>query len=174
MFPIYFNLADPNLMLAECGCFQFNISLLMPGSYWVEWFGIVEYRASEETANSKKWLAIVTSLSVFATLITAFTIFYLEGRRRKNSLFKSLYAEIEHNHSAAQKMIKIGRTQTVFALAPLDTLSYQNMRMTGEVLALSEELQRELDELYVLINTHNRQLPAVYELIPRESFACIA
>jgi hypothetical protein len=42
-FNISFSLADPNLMLAECGCFQFNISLLKPGSYWVEWFEIAEY-----------------------------------------------------------------------------------------------------------------------------------
>lgn len=124
---------------------------------------------SEETANATKLLAKITSFLVFATLITAFTIFYLEGRRKKLSLIKALYAEIEHNHLAAQKMIEIRRTQTVFTLTPLDTLSYQNIRMTGEVLNLrAEDMRNELDELYELINAHNRQLPAVYEIIPRD------
>ena len=121
-------------------------------------------KESGETANATKILAGIT----FLALLSAFVIPSLEGKRRRKSLIKALYAEIVHNHSVVQKMINLGRTQTVFELTPLDTLSYQNMRMTGEVLALSEYIQRGIDELYVLINAHNRQLLAVYELISRE------
>lgn len=39
----------------------------------------------------------------------------------------------------------------------------------GESLLLPEELRMELEDIYELINSHNRQLPATYELIPRDA-----
>lgn len=112
---------------------------------------------------------LTVCLTVAGAVAIAFTNFYLEGRKRRRSLFRALYGEIKLNHLVAQKMIKIRRTETVFGLAHLYTLCYQNIRTTGELLILPENLRRELEEVYELINTHDRQLAAVYEFIPRDA-----
>jgi hypothetical protein len=107
--------------------------------------------ASEGVAIATRWLALISAGLVGATLVTAFLIPLLGERRKRKSLIRSLYVEIGHNKSAARKMIKIRRDQVVHELTPLDTLSYQNMRMTGEVLNLPENVPRGLDELYELV-----------------------
>lgn len=111
---------------------------------------------------------LTVCLTVVGAMAIAFTNFYLEGRKRRRILFRALYDEIKLNQSITQKLLKNRRSETVFELAPLYTLSYQNIRITGELLILPEKLRMELEEVYELISAHHRQLPAVYEPIPRD------
>lgn len=111
---------------------------------------------------------LTISLTVAGSVAIAFINFYLEGRKKRITLFKALYDEIRLNYSVADKILKIKRDQGIFELSPLYTLSYKNIRTTGELLSLPKEMRRELEDVYEAISAHNRQLPAVYEIIPRD------
>ncbi|MCK4733554.1 MAG: hypothetical protein KAT65_13965 [Methanophagales archaeon] len=118
-FSIYFRLAD-ELNNGECSRFQFEIQLLKPGSYWVEWFEIVDGKrmegsgmriqiiepyeweniikqanlieaenksaeASENAANTTKWLARGTFALVFATFALGFITYFVTSKSIKES-----------------------------------------------------------------------------------------
>ena len=53
---------------------------------------------------------------------------------------------------------QIGR---FFELSPLYTLSYQNIRTTGELSILSRDTLRLLEETYEMIYAHNRQTAVI-------------
>ena len=110
---------------------------------------------------------VVTVCSTVAGSVTiAFTTFYLRERSKKRTLFRALYDEIKLNIQVAQRQTK--KPNLVFELSPLYTLSYQNIRTTGELLSLPEGTRRELEEVYEMIYAHNRQLPAASEFLPRD------
>ncbi|MBA7483672.1 hypothetical protein ES707_19189 [subsurface metagenome] len=107
---------------------------------------------------------------IIGTILGFFLNLYRDKRQEKKTrirLFRALYNEIERNDLITQKMVKIKRSKTVFELGPLHSLSYQNIQLRGELFILPENLRKELKETYELIHAHNRQLPAVYEAIPR-------
>lgn len=109
-FPINFSLAD-ELNNGECSFFQFEIQLLKPGSYWVEWFEIVDGKsmegsgmriqiiepyeweniikqanlieASERTAFGTTLLAIGTFVLGFLTFLYVIFTLWLVSEKRK-------------------------------------------------------------------------------------------
>lgn len=109
---------------------------------------------------------ITVCCTVAGSVAIAYTTFYLQGKRRKHTLFKALYNEIKLNHSIAQEQSK--KPDLVFERAPLYTEAYQNIRVMGELLTLPAPVRRKLEDMYELINAHNRQVPAAMEVIPRD------
>lgn len=110
--------------------------------------------------------AIITVGSTVAgSVAIAYTTFYLQGKHRERALFKALYSEIKLNLSVAQQQTK--EPDLVFERAPLYAQAYQSVRVTGELLTLPEPVRQRLEGTYELIYTHNRQIPAAMEIIPR-------
>jgi hypothetical protein len=110
---------------------------------------------SGKIADETKRLANITLFAALVALIIPFlvalAIFYLQSLKRTIRIINAFYNEIKHNHSLAQQIIK--GTQPDDKL--LDAGSYQNMRLTGELLARSKRIQEEIDEFYILIDNHN-------------------
>lgn len=111
-------------------------------------------------------IIITVCATVAGSVAIAYATFYLQGRRRKRSLFKALFNEIGLNLSIARDQAR--EHDLIFERAFLYREAYQNIRVTGELLSLPELIRRRLENTYELINAHNRQIPAAMEIIPRD------
>jgi len=110
-------------------------------------------------------IIVTVCCTVAGSVAIAFTIFRLQRNAERRKLFKALYSEIGLNRSIAKE--QVGKPDLVFDLSPFYTLAYQNIRATGELLALPRVLRQQLEEAYEMIYAHNRQLPAAMEILPR-------
>jgi len=88
---------------------------------------------------------------------------YFYRKEMREKLFKALFEEIKLNHSVAKGIREKYKSPdwTIFELSPLYTLSYQNIRTTGELSILSRDTLRLLEETYEMIYAHNRQTTVI-------------
>lgn len=103
---------------------------------------------------------------VFTLLGTLLGIWWerqFQIKKRRESLFKSLYEEIQLNYSMAKRFKEKYKTPgwTVFEVGILYTLAYQNIRTTGELSILSRNTLSIFEETYEMIYVHNRQVTTI-------------
>jgi hypothetical protein len=109
---------------------------------------------------------IVGFFTLLATLLGVFLERRLHERQTKRRLFRALYDEIRLNLSVAQKNLK---TDPIFSptWSPLYTLSYQNIRGSGELMDLPDDLRIKLEETYELIYSFDRKVEIGHGLADR-------
>lgn len=92
------------------------------------------------------------------TLIGVFVQHMLDERAVKKCLFKALHDEVTLNFSVAQENLEIKNVQGVYLpdMKFLYTLSYQNIRASGELLSLPRDLRRILEETFNLVYYFNQ------------------
>jgi uncharacterized protein YneF (UPF0154 family) len=71
----------------------------------------------------------------------------------RESLYKALFEEVKINHSVAKRIKETYKSPewTVFEIAPLYTLAYQNIRSSGELAVLSRDTLTLLEDTYEMI-----------------------
>lgn len=125
-------------------------------------------------------VAYTVGLTVAGSIAIAYTTLRLQDRQRSRRLRNSLRHEISANLSGAKSNLESisaldrkGEREskgewTYFDILPLRIISYQDSRLSGEGGNLGEEIRAKLDEVYELINAHNRQVSFMtVEFIPR-------
>jgi len=109
---------------------------------------------------------IVGVFTLLASLLSVFLERRLHERQTKRRLFRALYDEIRLNFFVAQKNLK---EDFIFSRtwSPLYTLSYQNIRSSGELMSLAEDLRIKLEETYELIYFFNKKVEIGHGLADR-------
>jgi hypothetical protein len=109
--------------------------------------------------------SLITGLiSVF----TAFIILGLQEWRNKKKLLQAVHSEIGSNLSLAKKITPLAeyisasdKTKeckgTKFDLQSFHVSSYESFRLSGHLLSLKQKTRELLEEVYVLISSHNSQ-----------------
>jgi len=119
-------------------------------------------------------------LTVAGSIAIAYTTQWLQTRERTLRLRRSLRHEIAANLSLAKSNLEVISTLghdredvikgewTYFDISPLRAVAYHDFRLGGQSANLTEEIRATLDEIYDLIDGHNRQvLFLTMEPIPR-------
>lgn len=105
-------------------------------------------------------------LTLAGSIAIAYTTLWLQRRIRRRRLYNALHREVGLNLSVAKRDLELinfferreGKGDwTYFDISPLYTAVYQDFRLSGETINLSEEIRTTLEKVYELIYIHNRQ-----------------
>jgi hypothetical protein len=100
------------------------------------------------------------------TLLGVYVERYLHEKATKKRLFRALYDEIYLNYLVAQENLKANPTFSP-NWSPLYTLSYQNIRGSGELMSIAEDLRIKLQKTYDWIYFFNRKVEIGHGLADR-------
>ena len=114
--------------------------------------------------STAAWTLIGVALGGLITLLGVYLQTHWQESRARRRLSAALYEEIRSNYLIAQIPLRIipitveGKHPREIGIEhiPLDTIAYDNMRASGELLTLDEELQAHLRETYTRIYDYNR------------------
>ena len=121
-------------------------------------------RGKESVMTSEIFMPIIVGVfTLLAALLGVFLERHLHERQTKRCLFRALYDEIRLNFSVAQKNLKTDLP----TWSPLYTLSYQNIRGSGELVSLPEDPRIKLQETYDLIYFFNKRVEIGHGLADR-------
>lgn len=116
--------------------------------------------------------SIITVLATVAGAVAiAYTTLHLQAKHRKHTLFRALYSEIKANRRLAEAQ----RADPMFGLRrrperrPLYTEAYRQIRLTGDLLELSEPIRQQLEFTYELVDTDNEAILSLIRELDRDA-----